>query len=88
MIWGAFAGGQKSQLVFMPKDRRSGKDFVEVIYNVQLLPFMSRVPHGLLMEDGAPVHRSKVCEEWRQAHLLEKLDWPANSPDLIPIENL
>ena len=31
---------------------------------------------------------SKVCEEWRQTHLLEKLDWPANSLDLNPIENL
>lgn len=88
MIWGAFAGGQKSQLVFMPKDRRSAKDFVEVVYNVELLHFMSTVPQGLLMEDGAPVHRSKVCEEWRQTHLLEKFDWRANSPDLNPIENL
>ena len=88
MIWGAFAGGQKSQLVFMPKDRHSAKDFVEVVYNVELLHFMSRVPQGLLMEDGTPVHHSKVCEEWRQTNLLEKLDWPANSPDLYPIENL
>ena len=88
MIWGAFAGGQNSQLVFMPKDRRFGKDFVEVVYNVELLLFMSKVPQGLLMEDGAPVHCSKVCEKWRQAHLLEKLDWPANSLDLNPNENL
>ena len=88
MIWGAFAGGQKSQLVFMPKDRRSAKDFVEVVYNVELLHFMSRVPQGLLMEDGALVHRSKVCEQWRQIHLLEKLDWPANSPNLNPTENI
>ena len=44
MIWGAFAGVQKSQLVFMPKDRRSAKDFVEVVYNVELLHFVSRVP--------------------------------------------
>jgi transposase len=42
----------------------------------------------VLMEDGAPVHRSKICEEWKQQHLLEKLNWPANSPDLNPIENL
>ena len=59
MIWDAFAGGQKSQLVFMPKDRCSPKDFVEVVYNVELLYFMSRVPQGLLMEDGKPVH---CCE--------------------------
>jgi hypothetical protein len=62
MIWGAFSGGQKSQLVFMPKDRRFAKDFVEVVYNGELLHFMEKVPQGLLMKDGAPVHRSKLCE--------------------------
>ena len=40
------------------------------------------------MEDGAPVHCSKICEEWRQSRLLEKLNRPANSPDLNPIENV
>ena len=63
MIWGAFSGGQKSELVFMPKDRRSAKDFVEVVYNKELLHFMAKVPQGLLMEDGARVHRSKLCEQ-------------------------
>jgi len=57
-------------------------------FSAVMLHFMNTVPQGLLMEDGAPVHHSKVCEEWRQTHLLEKFDWPANSPDLNPIENL
>jgi transposase len=40
------------------------------------------------MEDGAPVHRSSLTLQWRQAHGLEKLIWPTNSLDLNPIENL
>ena len=88
MTWGTFAEGQKSELVFMPKSRRSAKDFVEVVYDGELVHFMGRVPQGVIMEDGAPVHRSKICEEWRQTHLLEKLNWLANSPDLNPIENV
>src|SRR5206468_6967067 len=38
--------------------------------------------------DGAPVHRATVSRHWRETHHLEKLDWPEQSPDLNPIENL
>lgn len=88
MIWGAFAGTKKSKLVFMPKDRRTAKDFVDIVYEGELLGFMSGVSGGLLMEDGAPVHRANAPKIWRDLHLMEKLDWPANSPDLNPIENV
>ena len=59
-----------------------------MVYEGELFHFMVKVPNPVLMEDGAPVHRSKICEEWRQQRLFEKLNWPANSPDLNPIENL
>jgi transposase len=49
---------------------------------------MGKVSCGTLMEDGAPVHRSKAPEEWRKLHLIEKLDWPTNSHDLNPIEDV
>jgi hypothetical protein len=54
----------------MPKDRRSAKEFVEVVYNGKLLHFMEKVPQRFLMEVGAHVHRSKLFEEWRQAYHL------------------
>ena len=41
-----------------------------------------------VMEDGALVHRSKLAHQWRIAYGIQKLDWPPNSPDLNPIENL
>jgi transposase len=44
------------------------------------------------MQDNAPVHRSKLVQQWLQPWLEERhaegVDWPQYSPDLNPIENL
>ena len=41
----------------------------------------------IVMEDNAPVHK-KVCILAREALGMTVLDWPPNSPDLNPIENI
>lgn len=91
MVWGAFTGFDKSPLVIIPPTRRSAVDFVELVYEGTLsgFYFMHDNAHELtLMEDGAPVHRSRYPDHWRQAHGIKKMNWPSNSPDLNPIENL
>jgi hypothetical protein len=63
-------------------------DFVKLVYDGQLLQFMGKVSCAILMKDGALVHWNKVLEEWRKLHLIEKLERPANSPHLNPLENI
>jgi len=40
------------------------------------------------MRDGAPCHRSKVVSEYLWTNQMKVLDWPRNSPNRKPTENL
>ena len=46
-------------------------------------------PDGwVLQQDGARPHTSKKTLEFFQENSIQKMQWPVNSPDLSPIENL
>ncbi len=42
----------------------------------------------IFQQDLVPAHTAKSTKSWLNDHGVGVLDWPANSPDLNPIENL
>ncbi len=42
----------------------------------------------IFQQDLAPAHTAKSTKSWLNDHGVGVLDWPTNSPDLNPIENL
>src|ERR1700733_1367093 len=92
MVWACIAYSFKGPLVFMPKNRRSGEDYVELILAGPLWDTYTHLyeERGAVrvMEDGAPIHRSKVAKTFCDSHAMDVLPHPAQSPDMNPIENV
>ena len=43
---------------------------------------------GVFMQDSAPCHTARIVKRYLEEQHVTVLDWPGNSPDLNPIENL
>lgn len=46
------------------------------------------VPMFVFQQDNAPCHTARIVQKWFTDNGISTLDWPGNSPDLNPIENL
>ena len=71
---------------------RQGHKMVE-IYKKALVPtaeqhFIKKNETWILQEDNDPKHRSRLCTEWKREKCIVTLDWPSQSPDANPIENV
>ena len=42
----------------------------------------------ILQEDNDQKHRSRLCTAWKTENGITTLDWPSQSPDANPIENV
>lgn len=96
MIW---AGIVKDELVgpFRIPDglKMTAKTYCEFL-DTNFYPWLEEIPLArrrrlVFMQDNAPAHRSKVTTEYLRSIGIwgeSLMEWPPNSPDLNPIENL
>ena len=88
MIWGAMSKNGTAGLYFLtPGTTINGSKYVDLLKS-KLLLHMSVHNTLIFMQDGAPCHRSKIVKKFLGDNNVVTLDWPGNSPDLNPIENL
>jgi transposase len=88
MVWGAMSAKGTAGLFFLPKGTTmNGARYIEVLKE-KLQLHMTVHNCNIFMQDGAPCHRSKIVQDYLKQEKIATLDWPGNSPDLNPIENL
>lgn len=63
------------------------------LYRTTLLPSAKKYygndnSKWLLLEDNDPKHKSRLCNAWKEENGIEQMEWPPQSPDCNPIENV
>lgn len=87
MVWGCFSAKGRGSLYFLPKGKKMDAKTYLAMLKEKLPPFMTIFDCDTFQQDHAPCHTAKVVTKWLQDNY-SVLQWPGNSPDLNPIENL
>ncbi len=89
MIWGAMSSAGVGPLCFL-KINVTAPVYQQTLENFMLRSADQHFKDAdfIFQQDLAPAHTAKRTKSWLNDHGVGVLDWPTNSPDLNPIDNL
>ncbi|GFV83836.1 transposable element Tc3 transposase [Trichonephila clavipes] len=89
LVWAGISLGGHTDLHVFHGGTVTGLRYRDEILDPYVRPYAAAIGNDfILMDDNARPHRAGIVEEYLEDHGLERMEWPARSPDLNPIEHL
>ncbi|KFM74528.1 Transposable element Tc3 transposase, partial [Stegodyphus mimosarum] len=87
MVWAGMMMDGRTDLHFFGTGSVTGQRYRDEVLEPYVRLFQGAVgPDFIFMDDNAPCHRAVLVEDFLETENIQRMSWPANSPDLNPIE--
>ncbi|MEW8545001.1 MAG: transposase [Candidatus Thiodiazotropha sp.] len=88
MVWAGISATAKTDLVFIDGNL-NGQRYINEVLTPHVLPFLRQmpVPDPIFQDDNARPHRARIVNDFIHRNNVNRMAWPAVSPDLSCIEH-
>ena len=88
MVWAGISAQGKTDLHVIDNGTLTALRYVNEILDVYVRPYAGAVGENfILMDDNARAHRARITDKYLEQATIVRMEWPARSPDLNPIEH-
>ncbi|GFW28331.1 transposable element Tcb2 transposase [Trichonephila clavipes] len=89
MVWGGISIGGRTDLHVIRNGTLTGRRYADEILRPHVIPYAGAIGDSFaFQDDNARPHRARLVENMLEAETIQRMELPACSPDLNPIEHV